>query len=115
MIRVVIFLACLGLTFQARANDEMPLTDKVPTVLKVSQALSAYKDGKSVFRCNEVTLQENKKGTGLSFKKVKGTRDLLTLSYDAKSVDQVLSSNLVLKCVEVEPNLTKSGINFKNK
>ena len=115
MIRVVIFLACLGLTFQARANDEMPLTDKVPTVLKVSQALSAYKDGKSVYRCNEVQLQENKKGTGLSFKKVKGTRDLLTLSYDAKTVDQVLTSNLVLKCVEVEPNVTKSGINFKNK
>lgn len=112
---ILTVLAALSLTFAARANEEQPLTDKVPSVIKVSQALSAYKDGKAVYRCSEVTLQENKKGTGLSFKKVKGSKDILTLGYDMKSASDVLNSSYVLKCSEVEPNFTKNGINFKNK
>ena len=109
-----IYIATL-LAFSALSANASNLTDTKPKTASASQALKAFKNGQAIFKCQSVNLEETKSGAGLSFKKIKGSKDFLTLGFDARDVTQVLDAKDVFRCNEVVPNPTRSGISFKNK
>lgn len=109
---ILTVLVILAAVTSARASN---LTDVKPKSTSASQALKSFKAGQSIFKCSSVTLEETKSGAGLSFKKIKGSKDFLTLGFEARDVIQVLESENVFRCNEVIPNPTRSGISFKNK
>ena len=113
VLAVFVMFAAIASTIAARA-DESTLAAK-PTAASVKDALQAVKAGKTVYNCKQVELVENKAGNGLSFKNVKRTKTVLTLSPSFIDLEKAMASDNVYNCKEAEVVLGANGLRFSNK